>query len=127
MAQHAGCGLVGRVLEQRAVFHRNVAGGKAENGKSAYHPINRLCFGFNFPDSAEPLAEGHNRLVVDRVMLTPRSWVDQVGSRDRFRLPDEETPNGWPIYEVQGVPGSAKYNPLRWHPGGVVLLQRVDG
>ncbi|MGW0038406.1 DNA primase family protein [Gordonia sp. NPDC003376] len=45
MAQHAGCGLVGRVLEQRAVFHRNVAGGKAENGKSAYHLILGSAFG----------------------------------------------------------------------------------
>ncbi|WP_439029002.1 hypothetical protein [Gordonia terrae] len=89
-------------------------------------PVERRCYGFNFPDSTEPLAEGHNRLVVDRVMLVPRSWVDQVGSKDRFRIPGE-SPTGWPVYEVQGVPGSGKYNPLRWHPGGVVLLQRVDG
>lgn len=86
-------------------------------------PIDRKCYGFNFPDSSEPITEGHNRLVVDRVMLTPKGWVDQVGSRDRFRLPDEPDTT----YEVQGVPGSGKYNPLGWHPGGVVLLQRVDG
>ncbi|GAA4663933.1 hypothetical protein GCM10023197_18120 [Gordonia humi] len=83
-------------------------------------PIDRKCYRFNFPDSQEPLTEGHNRLVVDRVMLAPRSWVDQVGSRDRFRPPDEPDTT----YEVQGVPGSGKYNPLGWQPGGVVLLQR---
>lgn len=86
-------------------------------------PIDRKCYGFNFPDSSEPITEGHNRLVVDRVMLTPKGWVDQVTDQDRFINPDEPDT----LYQVEGVPGSAKYNPFGWHPGGVVLLRRVDG
>ncbi|WNN95739.1 head-to-tail stopper [Gordonia phage Fribs8] len=85
--------------------------------------IDRKCYGFNFPDSQEPLTEGHNRLVVDRIMLVPKSWIGSVTDRDRFINPDE--PDN--LYQVEGVPGSAKYNPFRWNPGGVVLLRRVDG
>lgn len=45
MQQHVGLGLLGEVIEQRAVFHRNAVGKGAENGKSAYHLILRKMFG----------------------------------------------------------------------------------
>lgn len=45
MRQHVGLGLVGEAIEQRAVFHKNEAGEKAQNGKSLYHNILRRMFG----------------------------------------------------------------------------------
>lgn len=85
--------------------------------------VQELIYGINLPTSSEPIREGgHNRLIVDRVMLVPRSFV--CGEKDRVVLPDET-----PKYEVVGVQAKADRNPMpsRWNPGGHVNIRRVDG
>ena len=78
-------------------------------------------YGVNFPTSSEEIAAGHNRLVVDRVMLVPPDF--RCGERDRFQFSAEPDHD----YEVVGVPERADRNPFGWNPGGKVNLRRVDG
>lgn len=81
-----------------------------------------LIYGINFPKSSEPIREGgHNRLIVDRVLLTPPSFA--CGEKDRIELLNEPGHD----YEVVGVQGKSDRNPFRWNPGGNVNVRRVDG
>lgn len=82
-------------------------------------PVEARIYGVNFPKSSEPSQEGgHNRLIVDRVLLVPPSFV--CDERDRIQLSDG-------LYEVVGVVEKADRNPFNWNPGGHVNVRRVDG
>lgn len=84
-------------------------------------PQKRMIFGINLPDSTEPLGDGRNRMVVDRILLVPPNFSCQ--EKDRVELTDEPTI----LYEVIGVQASAHRNPFGWNPGGTVMIRRVDG
>ena len=84
--------------------------------------VRLLIYGVNLPNSSEPVREaGHNRLIVDRVLLVPPSF--SCDERDRVVLLDEPDFT----YEVVGVQAKANKNPFRWNPGGHVNIRRVDG
>lgn len=87
-------------------------------------PIDKLVYGVRFPTSAEPIEAGHNRLVVDVVLLIPNSFQG-VQERDRFKLPRSANPDQ--LYEVVGIPAGAEGNPFGWHPGGHINLRRTNG
>lgn len=87
-------------------------------------PVPKKVYGMRFPTSEEPIEAGHNRLVVDVVLLIPKSFAG-VQERDRFKLPRTGTPDQ--LYEVVGLPGDASGNPFGWHPGGHVFLRRTNG
>lgn len=102
------------------------AEGKDDYGNDIEHwadPVDRKIIGIDFPDSSEPIEAGHNRLVVDRVLLVGKAFAREVGERDRITLPDEPDVT----YEVQGIPADARANPFGWNPGGHIYIRRVDG
>jgi len=84
-------------------------------------PVDVLVFGINFPETAEAVEAGHDRVMVDKVMLIPPTMA-AVKPRDRFIDKGR-------MYEVIGEPETAEGNPLAggWNPGGRLKLQRVAG
>lgn len=79
------------------------------------------AYGLRYPDSAEPIEAGHNRLVVDCVLLVPRGF--EVAEKDRFNVP--RLNDG--LFEVIGMGENADGNPFGWNPGGHVKLRLIEG
>lgn len=110
-----------RYKVQYQAFSGTVTDDYGETIESWAVPVDVLVYGINFPATAEVVESGHDRLVVDKVMLVPPT-MDAVKPRDRFI-------DSGHMYEVIGEPETAKANPLAggWNPGGRIKLQRVAG
>ncbi|WP_078344594.1 hypothetical protein [Mycobacteroides chelonae] len=80
--------------------------------------VPRPIYGAGPDMSNEPKIVGHERVIVDMVMLVP---PDQTyGPRDRETI-------GGNVYECVGFPESTEFNPFGKHFGAVVNLRRVTG
>lgn len=78
-------------------------------------------YGINFPDTAEAVEGGHDRVIVDKVLLVPPGFSLHAQSRIRIGGVDGE------LYDVIGEVEDASANPLGWNPGGRLKLSRVAG
>jgi len=88
--------------------------------------VDKMVYGVRFPVTTEPMEAGHNRLVVDCVLLIPNSFSG-VDERDRFKLPRLPGRDPDQLYEVIGLAETADGNPFGWHPGGRLSLRRING
>jgi len=84
-------------------------------------PVEVFVYGVNFPKSSEPIEAGHNRLIVDAMLLVGKNFPAK--ERDRFSIPRDPDKT----YEVEGTVEDAEGNPFGWNPGGYLKLVRVDG
>ncbi|OBA62190.1 hypothetical protein A5780_19215 [Nocardia sp. 852002-20019_SCH5090214] len=78
----------------------------------------RRVYGWYVPSSTEPALAGHDRVVVDVVLMVPPGFP--AGPHDRIDLPDGQ-------YDVVGNPEDYNHGPFQWAPGAVVNLTRVEG
>jgi len=84
-------------------------------------PVDRYVYGANVPTSEEQTADGHNREVGYRTLLTPSNFESNV--RDRCKLP----PLYDQLYEVDGDVDNTDGNPFGWTPGGLLKVVKING
>lgn len=82
-------------------------------------PVPVQCFWWT-PDSSEPILAGHDRLIVDRVLVLDSADAEGVSHRDRFTIEGR-------LWEAIGIAEDYDHGPW-WSPGvRPVNLQRVVG
>lgn len=73
------------------------------------------------PSSTEPALAGHDRVIVDLVIVLDAEVAALVDHRDRFAVEGR-------TYSVQGLPEDYDHGPFGWSPKRRALaLKRVEG
>ena len=81
-------------------------------------PVDVRVYSWHVPSSHEPQIAGHERVVVQAVVLAPESF--KPGDRDKIALPIG-------VFEVIGDVEDYNHGPFGWAPGNSINLKRVTG